>query len=207
MTLCLQSFTIALTTKKVDCLKAIGKDKVTVMLQYKNFKFNRKVAFIGYIECRMIDYWKSHNDSFSNVCEDLDSYDGFLDGNRIYPMDELDDLLYDKKPSEVLQMVDTDNFNYNDDFFYYDEIYGIRSTNEKDYSNYVDYSDVFEKLINDYNQVFSRKYGHTYYELFEDVYYITKWDENEIQDYLNDDYYDYLFVNNNDFFDDDDLDR
>ena len=188
-------------------LKAIGKDKVTVMLQYKNFKFNSKEAFIDYIESRMIDYWKSHNDSFSNVCEDLDSYDGFLDGNRIYPMDELDDLLYDKKPSEVLQMVDTDNFNYNDDFFYYDEIYGIRSVNEKDYYNYVDYSDVFEKLINDYNQIFTRKYGHTYYELFEDVYDITKWDEDEIQDYLNNDYYDYLFVDNDDFFDDDDLDR
>lgn len=204
--MCLQSFTIALTTKQVDCLKAIGKDKVTAMLQYKNFKFDSKEDFINYIEKRMTDYWESHNDSFSNVCEDLDSYDGFLGDDRIYPMYELDDILGDKKPSEVLQMVDTANFDYSDDYFYYD-IYGIRSTNEKDYSDYVDYSGVFEKLINDYNQIFTRKYGHTYYELFEDVYYITKWDEDEIQDYLNDDYYDYLFVNNDDFFDDDDLDR
>ena len=44
------------------------------------------------------------------------------------------------------------------------------------------------------------------YKLYS-IYYITKWDEDEIQDYLNDDYYDYLFVNNDDFFDDDDLDR
>ena len=87
------------------------------MLQYKNFAFNSKEDFIDYIESRMIDYWKAHNDSFSNVCEDLDSYDGFLGDNRIYPMDELDDLLCGKKPSEVLQMVDTDNFNYNDDYF------------------------------------------------------------------------------------------
>ena len=185
-------------------LKAIGKDKVTVMLQYKNFTFNSKEDFINYIENRMVKYWKAHNDSFSRVCEELDSYDGFLDDNRCYPMDELDDLLCGKKPSEVLQMVDTDNFNYNDDFFYCD-IYGIRSTNEKDYSNYVDYSDVFDKLIDDYGKIFNYRYGRAYYELFNDIDNINSQDEDETQDYLNDGYYDYLFDYYN-FFDDDDLD-
>ena len=176
------------------------------MLQYKNFTFDSKQDFINYIEKKMTDYWKAHNDSFSRVCEELDLWDGFLGDDRVYSMDELDDLLCDKKPSEVLQMVDTPNFDYSDDYFYYD-IYGIRSTNEKDYFNYVDYSEVFEKLIDDYNQIFTRKYGYEYHELFEDVYYITKWDEEEIQDYLNDGYYDYLFVDDDDFFADDDLDN
>jgi hypothetical protein len=182
------------------------------MLQYKNFKFDSKQDFLNYIERRMIDYWKSFNDSFSRVCEELDSWDGFLDGHRVYSMDELDDILGDKKPSEVLQMVDTPNFDYSDDYFYYDtygtyNVYGIRSTNEKDYFNYVDYSDVFEKLIDDYSHVFTRKYGHEYYELFDDVNCIIKWDEDEIQDYLNDGYYDYLFVDDDDFFWHDDLDN
>ena len=44
--------------------------------------------------------------------------------------------------------------------------YGIRSTNEKDYYNYVDYSDVFEELIDDYGQVFSHSYGHDYFEMY-----------------------------------------
>ena len=154
----------------------------------------------------MINYWKAHNDSFSKICEELDSWDGFLGDDRCYSMDEIDDILGNKKPSEFLQMIDTDNFNYNDGYFYYNDD-RICSTNEKDYYNYVDYSDVFEKLINDYNQVFSRKYGYKYHELFEDVYYINMWDEDEIQDYLNDDYYDYLFVDDDDFFDDDDLDN
>ena len=181
------------------------------MLQYKNFTFDSKQDFINYIEEKMIDYWKAHNDSFSRVCENLDSWDGFLDSNRIYPMDKLDDLLYDKKPSEVLQMVDTDNFNYNDDFFYCD-IYGIRSTDEKDYSNYVDYSDVFDELIDDYGKIFNYRYGRAYYELFNDIDNINSQDENEIQDYLDlnlfleDDYYDYLFVDDDDFFSNDDLD-
>ena len=154
----------------------------------------------------MTNYWKAHNDSFSRVCEELDSWDGFLGDDRIYSMDELDELLCDKKPSEVLQMVDTANFDYSDDYFYYD-IRGIRSTNEKDYYSYFDYSDIFEKLIDDYNQVFSHSYGHNYFELFDDVYAMNSWDENEIQDYLNDGYYDYLFVDDDEFFWHDDLDN
>ena len=174
------------------------------MLQYKNFTFDSKEDFLNYIENRMVGYWKAHNDSFSRVCEDLDSYDGFLDDDRLYPMDELDDLLYDKKPSEVLQMVDTDNFNYNDDYFYYD-IYGIRSTNEKEYYNDVDYSDVFEELVDNYGKLFNYRYGNAYCILFNDVDNINSQDENEIQDDMNDGYYDYLFVDDKDFFSDDDL--
>ena len=175
------------------------------MLQYKNFTFDSKEDFLNYIEKKMTEYWKAHNDSFSRVCEELDLWNGFLGDYRIYSMDELDDLLCDRKPSEVFQMVDTANFDYSDDYFYYN-IYGIRSTNEKDYYDYVDYSDVFEKLIDDYAQVFSHSYGHDYFELFDDVYSMSSWDEDEIQDYMNDGYYDYLFVDNNDFFWDDDLD-
>lgn len=176
------------------------------MLQYKSFTFDSKEDFLNYIEKRMTDYWKAHNDSFSQVCEELDSYDGFLDDNRVYPMDELDDLLGGKKPSEVLQMVDTNNFNYNDDYFYFD-VYGIRSTDEKEYFNYVDYSDVFEKLTDNYGQIFNYRYGNDYCILFNDVDNINSQDENEIQDDMNDGYYDYLFVDDNDFFSDDDLDN
>ena len=176
------------------------------MLQYKNFTFDSKEDFVNYIENKMTEYWKAHNDSFSNVCEDLDLYDGFLGDDRIYPMDKLDDFLRGKKPSEVLRIVDTATFFYSDDYFYYD-IFGIRSTNEKNYYDYFDYSDVFEKLIDNYNKVFATCYGHAYHKLFEDVYYITRWDENEIQSSLNDGYYDYLFVDDDEFFSDDDLDN
>ena len=176
------------------------------MLQYKNFTFDSKQDFLNYIEKRMTDYWKAHNDSFSRVCEDLDSYDGFLDDDRLYSMDEFDEYLEGYKPSDIVRMVDSD-FNYDDNYFYDDGCGHICSTDEKEYYNDVDYSDVFEKLINDYNQIFTTRYGHEYYELFEDVYYITKWDENEIQDYLNDGYYDYLFDDDDDFFADDDLDN
>ena len=185
------------------------------MLQYKNFTFNSKQDFINYIENRMIDYWKTHNDSFSRVCENLNSWDGFLDDDRLYPMDELDELLGNRKPSEVLQMVDTDNFDYDDDYFYYDGC-GRRclcSIDKKNYYDYVDYSEVFEKLIDDYGKIFNYRYGNAYYELFNDINNINSQDEDEIQDYidlnlfLEDDYYDYLFVDDDDFFSNDDLNR
>ena len=184
-----------------------------IMLQHGDFKFDSKEDFINYIEKKMENYWENHNNSFSQVCEDLDSYDIFLGDSRVYSMDELDDYLGDKKPSEVLQMVDSD-FNYNDNYFYFDGCGFICSTNEKEYYNDVDYSDVFEKLADDYGHIFSRNYGHAYFELFDDVDSINSWDEDEIQDdlnnvyydYLSDDYYDYLFVDDDEFFSDDDLD-
>ena len=177
------------------------------MLQYRDFKFDSKEDFINYIEKKMEKYWESHNDSFSQVCEDLDSYDGlFLGNSRYLSMDEFDDYLYDKKPSEVIQMIDTDNFDYSEDFFYYDDVYGIRSTNEKDYFNFVDYADVFEKLADNYGKLFNYRYGNDYLILFNDVDNINSQDEDEIQNSLDEGDYDYLFEDDKNFFSDDDLD-
>ena len=176
------------------------------MLQHKNFTFDSKEDFLNYIENRMIDYWKAHNDSFSNVCENLDSYDGFLDGDRVYSMDELDDCLGGYKPSDILRVVDN-AFNYFDNYFYYDRYGRLCSTDEKRYFDCFDYSDVFEKLIDDYSQVFTTYYGSAYYELFNDVdNIINHLDEDEIQDCMNCECYDYLFVGDDDFFSNDDLD-
>lgn len=50
---------------------------------------------------------------WNDLCED------YAYGEVLYNMDDLDDLLGNKKPSELLTMVD-DDFNYNDDYFYFD---------------------------------------------------------------------------------------
>lgn len=177
------------------------------MLQYKNFKFDSKEDFKDYIEKRMIDYWKNHNDSFSRVCEDLDSWDGFLGEDGVYQMYDFDDMLDGKKPSEVVQMLDSD-FDYSDDYFYFDGYGNLCSTDEKEYFNSVSYSEVFEKLIDDYANVFTAHYGSAYYNLFGDVYdIIYSYNEDDIQECMNDDYYEYLFENDKDFFSDDDLDE
>ena len=114
------------------------------MLQYKNFKFDSKKDFLNYIEKKMEKYWENHNDSFSRVCEELDSCDGFLGDNRVYPMNELDELLEGYKPSEIIRMVDS-SFNISDNYFYYDGYGHICSIDEKEYYNDFFYSDVFKK--------------------------------------------------------------
>ena len=176
------------------------------MLKYKNFTFSDKEEFISYIEDRMINYWLNHNNSFSNVCEALDLYDGFLGDNRVCPMDELDELLEGYKPSEIIRMVD-DDFNSSDNYFYYDGCGHICSIDEKEYYLDFNYSDVFDELVDNYNNIFSHSYGSTYYKLFNDVDNINSQDENEIQSRLKESYYDYLFVDDDDFFSDDDLDN
>ena len=50
---------------------------------------------------------------WNDLCDDY-AYE-----ERLYNMDDLDDLLGDRKPSELLTMVD-DDFSYNDDYFYFD---------------------------------------------------------------------------------------
>ena len=176
------------------------------MLQHGDFKFDSKEQFINYIEKKMEKYWENHNDSFSQVCEDLDSYDRlFLGDNRVYPMDELDELLEGYKPSKIIRMIDSD-FNISDNYFYYNGCGYICSTDEKEYYNDFDYSDVFEKLIDNYGKLFNYRYGNDYLILFNDVDNINSQDENEIQSSLNDGDYDYLFEDDKDFFSDDDLD-
>lgn len=86
------------------------------------------------------------SDIFCQCVEELDSWNGFADGFRCYPMYELDDLFCDCKVSDFLQKVDTDNFNLSDDFFI-DTIYGLQSTDDA-YSTYMDYTDAGEVLDN-----------------------------------------------------------
>lgn len=50
---------------------------------------------------------------WNGLCED------YAYGEVLYNMDDLDYLLGDMKPSELLTKVD-DDFNYNDDYFYFD---------------------------------------------------------------------------------------
>lgn len=50
---------------------------------------------------------------WNDLCDDY-AYE-----ERLYNMDDLDELLGDRKPSELLTMVD-DDFSYNDDYFYFD---------------------------------------------------------------------------------------
>lgn len=72
------------------------------------------------IEESAIDYLESDDDVFCETCEILDTYNGFLNDTRCYPMDEINDLYYGVKPLEMLEKVDRNDFSTSDDYFYED---------------------------------------------------------------------------------------
>ena len=107
------------------------------------------------------DKFNEELDSFVNgdtedvadVCEQIDSYNGFLGDNRYYFMCVIDEIvnIEGKSVLEVLDMF-SDNFDSNDDYFQFG-IYGITSTNTRDYVNLLGASEIIEEIKDNINQV------------------------------------------------------
>lgn len=72
---------------------------------------------------------KGNDDLFVSCVDELDAWNGYADGFRCYEMYMLNELFYDTKVSDFLDMITTD-FNHNDEYFY-ESIYGIESTDSK----------------------------------------------------------------------------
>jgi hypothetical protein len=83
---------------------------------------------------------------FEEVALAMDSYEGSLNDSRCFPMCELDEILGEKKPSEVVEML-TSDFDKEDDYFYF-SIYGLESTDDpvSIYRDEIDYSDMVDWL-------------------------------------------------------------
>jgi hypothetical protein len=82
-----------------------------------------------YIHEAMLDMIKADSDLLVEVCEELDSWDGFLGDDRCYSMDEIDEILGDRKPSELLNMVSSD-FDSSCLYFYF-SMYGLESCDDR----------------------------------------------------------------------------
>lgn len=90
---------------------------------------------------------------FVKAIDELDAWNGYADGFRAFPMDELDELFYDTKLSDFLNML-TKNFDLNDDYFI-DTIYGLESTNDKAdvYRDNVEIDELIDELIENYSHI------------------------------------------------------
>ena len=107
------------------------------------------------------DKFNEELDSFVNgdtedvadVCEQIDSYNGFLGDDRYYSMCVIDEIvnIEGKSVLEVLDMF-SDNFDSNDDYFQFG-IYGITSTNTRDYVDLLGASEIIEEIKDNINQV------------------------------------------------------
>lgn len=101
-----------------------------------------------------LEMLENDGDLFVDMIDELDSWDGFADGYKVYSMDELDELFYDCKVSEFLSKL-ADGFDLNDDYFT-DTIYGLESIADKEdyYRDNFDCGDVLDHVIDNYNHLY-----------------------------------------------------
>jgi hypothetical protein len=113
-----------------------------------------------YIYNAMLDMIKADSDLLVEVCEELDSWDGFLGDDRCYSMDEIDEILGDIKPSELLNMV-TSDFDYSVDYFYFNGYGNLESCNYKEdvYLDAFTHEEILDEYLDKYYRCdLSRKY-------------------------------------------------
>ena len=102
---------------------------------------------------KALDMIKTNDDLFVDLVNELDSWDGFADGFRGYPMYELNDLFCDTKVGDFLDMLASD-FSHNDEYFI-DTVYGLSSCDDlaAHYRDNVDDGELLDNIIDKYNHL------------------------------------------------------
>lgn len=105
---------------------------------------------------KIIEYFNNNEDTFNKCIEELDSYNGYLNDDRYYLMEELNELYNGQEPIEILYRAfygrdddtyTTDSsgnktygeFNPNREYFYFNGYGNLVSSNYKDYSYKLDH--------------------------------------------------------------------
>lgn len=118
-----------------------------------------------------IAYFEENENDFNSCIEELDSYNGYLNDDRYYDMDELSEIYHDADPIELLNRAyfgyDAENyitdesgnkqymsFNPNRDYFTFNGYGNLVSADYKDYSAYLD-SYFIESLYENADEIYS----------------------------------------------------
>ena len=109
----------------------------------------------------LFNYYKENEEDFNHDIEELDSWNGYLGDERIEDMEFLDDFYQGTEPTEILRRAffgydDTyakseqrAPFNPNRDYFYFNAYGNLVSTDERDYSSFLDEYFVKEIIDNE----------------------------------------------------------
>lgn len=109
---------------------------------------------------KLLTYYKENKEDFADDIEQLDSWNACLYDDRIFSMDELDDVLQGINPSNILYSAfygydepyknseQNIPFNPNRDYFYFNGYGNLVSIDEKDYSTYLEQSFIQEIIDN-----------------------------------------------------------
>ena len=104
---------------------------------------------------KIIEYFENNEEIFNACIEELDSYNGYLNDDRYYLMEELNEFYHGTDPLELLERAyygrDDDTwhtdahgdkiygaFNPNREYFYYNGYGNLVSSDYKDYSAHLD---------------------------------------------------------------------
>ena len=123
------------TPTKIYHTQYVGRDKVNTMTRYEEM-MNKAVEML-----------KKNDDLFCDMVNELDSWNGFADGYRAYPMYELDELFGHMKLTDFLDII-TEDFRPSDEYII-DTIWGLESTDwlADHYRSNVDEEELLENII------------------------------------------------------------
>ena len=111
----------------------------------------------------LMNYYRENMEDFVNDIEELDNRTGCLYDDKIYPMDELNELFQGTEPDEIIRRafygydepINKDEerlpFNPNREYFYFNGYGNLVSIDEKDYSSYIEESFIQDIIDNSYN--------------------------------------------------------
>ena len=112
---------------------------------------------------KLMKYYRENTEDFNNDIEELNSWNGCLYDDQIYPMEQLNELFQGTEPLELLQRAfygydepykngdPSRPFNPNRNYFYFNGYGNLVSINEKDYSDYLDIAFIQDIIDNRYN--------------------------------------------------------
>lgn len=99
---------------------------------------------------QLLSYYKRNTEDFNHDIEELDSWNGYLGSKRYYRMEEFSDYYQGTDPLEILRraffgydeddstLEEKEPFNPNKDYFYLNGMRDLVSTDQQDYSDYLD---------------------------------------------------------------------
>ena len=109
----------------------------------------------------LLNYYKENEKDFNHDIEEMDDWNGYLGSGRIEPMKELDVIYQSKEATEILRRAffgyddayakseQRATFNPNRDYFYFNGYGNLVSTDELDYSDYLDVDCVQDIIDNE----------------------------------------------------------
>lgn len=103
---------------------------------------------------KALEMLNTDDELFVEMVNEMDSWNGFADGFRAYPMWELDDLFCDCKVSDFLDKL-ASGFNRHDEYMV-DTIYGLDSTDDIVglYRDNVDAGELLDNVIENWNHLY-----------------------------------------------------